>query len=67
MKAIARQHETVEMVCYRHYGKTAGVTEAVFAANPGLADAGVFLPYGYALEMPDRVTPPAADVVQLWD
>lgn len=67
MKIAAQQHETVEMLCYRYYGKTAGVTEAVLNANPGLADVGVFLPYGYAVEMPDRVPAPATDTLQLWD
>lgn len=67
MKVMAQQHETVEMICYRYYGKTAGVTEAVMNANPGIADVGVFLPYGYPLEMPDTVAPVAQDTVQLWD
>ncbi|TXE33245.1 phage tail protein [Serratia marcescens] len=67
MKVTARQRETVDMICHRHYGKTAGVTEAVMNANPGIADMGVFLPHGIAIEMPDQVTAPAADTVQLWD
>ncbi|MCS4266606.1 tail protein X [Serratia sp. BIGb0163] len=67
MKVVAQQRETIEMICYRYYGKTAGVTEAVMDANPGIADFGVFLPYGYAVEMPDQVVAPANDTVQLWD
>ncbi|WP_337049259.1 tail protein X [Serratia fonticola] len=67
MQVMAQQRETLEMICYRHYGKTAGVTEAVMDANPGIADVGVFLPYGYAVEMPDQVAAPTADTVKLWD
>ncbi|MGO3396944.1 MAG: tail protein X [Serratia proteamaculans] len=67
MKITAQQHETIEMICYRHYGKTGGVTEAVMDANPGIADYGVFLPHGYTVEMPDQVVAPAVDTIQLWD
>lgn len=67
MQVMAQQRETLEMLCYRYYGKTAGVTEAVMDANPGIADVGVYLPYGYLVEMPDQVIPPAQDTVQLWD
>ncbi|WP_132885173.1 tail protein X [Pseudomonas aeruginosa] len=35
--AIAHQNDTVEALCWRHYGRTAGVTEAVLEANHGLA------------------------------
>ncbi|MEH4266383.1 tail protein X [Klebsiella aerogenes] len=67
MKIVTQQRETVDMLCYRHYGKTAGVTEAVMDANPGIADCGVFLPYGCVIEMPDQVPAQAADTLQLWD
>ncbi|WP_164095149.1 tail protein X [Serratia marcescens] len=67
MQVMAQQRETIEMLCYRYYGKTAGVTEAVMDANPGIADVGVFLPYGYLVEMPDQVIAPTQDTVQLWD
>lgn len=30
--AIAHQNDTVEALCWRHYGRTAGVTEAVLEA-----------------------------------
>ncbi len=67
MKLVAQQRETVEMMCLRYYGKTAGVTESVLEANPGLANLGIFLPYGHQVEMPDQVPPSASDTVQLWD
>ncbi len=43
--AIAHQNDTVEALCWRHYGRTAGVTEAVLEANHGLADYGPTLPW----------------------
>ena len=67
MKIIAQQQETLDMICQRYYGRTADVTESTLNANPGLADQGVFVPYGYAVEMPDQVATSTSDTVQLWD
>lgn len=38
MKVRALQNDTVDQLCWRHYGKTAGVTEKVLEANPGLSN-----------------------------
>ncbi|WP_435605892.1 tail protein X [Pseudomonas knackmussii] len=63
-----QQRETVEALCWRHYGRTAGVTEAVLEANPGLADHGPLLPQGLTVLMPDApTTAPTQQVVSLWD
>lgn len=64
----AQQGDTVDAICWRHYGRTAGVTEAVLDANPGLADLGTVLPHGHLVTLP--AAPPAAierQVVNLWD
>ncbi|MBC2659705.1 tail protein X [Pseudomonas sp. MSSRFD41] len=64
----AQQNDTVDAVCWRHYGRTAGVTEAVLEANPGLADRGPILPQGLAVLMPDtQTTAPQRQMVNLWD
>ena len=47
MKVRAHQHDTVDALCWRHYGRTQGVTEQVLKANPGLAEYGPFLPVSY--------------------
>ncbi|MDN0081604.1 tail protein X [Crenobacter sp. SG2305] len=68
MRVIAHQGDTVDALCWRHYGRTAGVTEAVLAANPGLADFGAILPHGTAVDLPDLTpTPQPARMVKLWD
>lgn len=36
MKVRAHQYDTVDALCWRHYGRTQGVTEQVLKANPGL-------------------------------
>lgn len=63
----AQQGDTVDQICLRHYGRTGGVTEAVLDANPGLADAGVILPHGTTVRLPDLAPPASAPTVQLWD
>ncbi len=67
MLARAMQGDTVDAICQRVYGRTAGVTEAVLEANPGLADLGPVLPNGTELELPDNPPQPAIQRVQLWD
>ena len=63
-----RQGQTVDLACMAHYGRTAEVTEAVLAANPGLAELGPVLPMGTVISMPDitkRVT--LRELVKLYD
>ena len=68
MTVRANQNDTVDALCWRFYGRTAGVTEAVLEANPGLADHGPILPQGLAIDMPEAQTSaPQRQMVQLWD
>lgn len=63
-----QQNDTVDALCWRHYGRTAGVTEAVLDANPGLADHGPVLPHGLTVQMPEAQTAaPQRQMVNLWD
>jgi phage tail protein X len=62
------QDETVDIACYRFYGRTAEVTEAVLDANPGLAAIGPILPFATQISMPAieaRSTLPK--LTSLWD
>ncbi|WP_413791966.1 MULTISPECIES: tail protein X [unclassified Pseudomonas] len=64
----AVQNDTVDALCWRHYGRTAGVTEAVLNTNPGLASYGPILPQGLAVQMPEVQTiAPQRQMVNLWD
>lgn len=67
MRVRTRQGDTVDAVCQRVYGRTAGITEAVLEANPGLADLGPVLPHGTVIDLPDIPPQPAVQRVQLWD
>lgn len=63
----AHQGETLDQLCYRTIGRTAGVTETVLAQNPGLAEFGPILPQGTPVELPDTVTEARRiDIIQLW-
>ena len=65
---IAAQGDTVDSLCWQYYGRTAGVTEAVLEANPGLADHGPILPQGLVVNMPEaQASAPQRQMVQLWD
>ncbi|UUN90378.1 tail protein X [Pseudomonas extremorientalis] len=62
------QNDTLDALCWRFYGRTAGVTEAVLEANPGLADHGPILPQGLVVNMPEaQTTAPQRQMVQLWN
>jgi phage tail protein X len=68
MRIISLQGDTVDLVCWRVYGRTHGALEAVFAANPGLADYGVVLPLGTVIEMPELAhASPSTPLLQLFD
>ncbi|OLU22469.1 phage tail protein [Pseudomonas sp. PA15(2017)] len=63
----AHQNETLDALCWRHYGRTAGVVEAVLQANPGLADIGPYLPQGHSVTLPETAPQPEQQAVNLWD
>ncbi|UAY94973.1 tail protein X [Dickeya dadantii] len=67
MQVRAQQHDTVDALCWRHYGRTAGLTEQVLAVNPGLADIGPILPHGLLVELPDVAPSATTETLQLWD
>ncbi|WP_315807476.1 tail protein X [Pseudomonas sp. C9-3] len=62
------QGETLDALCWRHYGRTAGVTEAVLEANPGIAEHGPLLPQGVLVFLPDApASAPERQVINLWN
>lgn len=65
----AIQGDTVDLLCQRHLGITASVTEQVLEINPGLASLGVVLPMGTQVTLPDLVAASVqqSTLIQLWD
>ncbi len=66
---VTRQGQTVDLVCWDFYRRTADVTELVLAANPGLSALGPILPLGTRLKLPDLPIQQrsARKLVSLWD
>lgn len=68
MRVVTQQGDTVDALCWRHYGRTAGLVEIVLEMNVGLADRGPVLPHGLEVEIPDKPAhKPTAPLLQLWD
>lgn len=68
MNVTTKQGDTVDLVCWRYYGRTDGTVEAVLEANAGLADHGVVLPMDTVVYLPDVGTVQStAPLVQLFD
>jgi len=64
---VTKQGETLDLACYRHYGRTAEVTELVLAANPSLAASDVVLPMGTQILMPDApLSRTERPLISLW-
>lgn len=63
---IAQQGDTLDLICHRHYGRTAGVTEAVMKANPGLAALGTEIPMGTRVELPEISEKRTITPISLW-
>lgn len=66
MQVFARQGDTVDSLCWRHFRRTAGITEQVLELNPGLAAAAI-LPEGTIVKLPDTPALHSIKMVQLWD
>ncbi|HAV1681000.1 TPA: phage tail protein [Enterobacter hormaechei subsp. steigerwaltii] len=67
MNTRAQQGDTLDTICARYYGRTEGVFEKVLAANPGLAELGVVLPHGTLVELPDVLSSPVTETINLWE
>lgn len=68
MRVLAQQNDTVDAICWRHFGATAGVVEQTLKLNPGLVNQGVILDHGTSVLLPDAVPPQVVKpTVKLWD
>jgi len=70
MRVRAMQGDTLDALCYRHLGVTAGVVERALELNPGLSSHGPVIPHGTPVDLPDITTaktPAERVLVQLWD
>jgi phage tail protein X len=64
---LARGHDVLDDLCWRHYGRQAGAAKAALDANPGLADQGPIYPAGVSIVLPDLPVATVASSRRLWD
>ena len=67
MQLRSLQGDTLDLILFRHYGYTAGITEQVLNLNPGLAALGPVLPAGTFINMPAAPTQAEQPLIQLWE
>lgn len=66
MIVTAQQNDTVDLICWRYLGATAGVTEAVLKSNPQINSKDPILALGTQLTLPDKHAP-VKKTINLWD
>ena len=64
---VTRDGDVLDEICRATYGDRKGATEAVLAANRGLAGRGPVLQGGVVIELPDLPAAAPAPTVRLWD
>ena len=63
-----RDGDSLDVICWKHYGRQAGAVEAVLEANPGLAGVGPTLPAGWVIGLPELTQPvQEIETLRLWD
>ena len=67
MQLRSQQGDTLDLILFRHYGYTSGITEQVLNLNPGLAELGPILPTGTLINMPAAPTQAEQPLIQIWD
>ena len=67
MQLRSLQGDTLDLILFRHYGYTAGMTEQVLNLNPGLATLGPILPTGTLINMPAAPTQAEQPLIQIWE
>ena len=64
-KYRTKEGDTVDYICWRFYGTSKNITEAVLEANTNLANADVELPANLLIELPD-IEPEAESEISLF-
>lgn len=60
--------DTLDWICWKHYGQQSGAVEAVLEANRGLAALGPVYQGGLEITLPDLVAVVTNETpVRLWD
>jgi len=64
---LTKDGDMVDLICWKHYGYSGGVTEMVMEANRHLAFLPAKLPSGITITLPAATAPAAVQPVRLWE
>ena len=66
-RMTSREGDRIDRIALEVYGRTAGTTEAILDANPGLEAMPPQLPAGVEIVLPEVAAEPVKPMVRLWD
>lgn len=58
--------DSVDLIAFNRFGRSAGLTEDILAANPGLAQRGPVLPAGLQIRIPLPAQRDRVQSTRLW-
>lgn len=61
-----KDRDTLDAICWKHYGQQSGAVEVVLEANPGLAAKGPVFAAGVTMILPEIDTSGKTEGVSLW-
>lgn len=67
MIVYSLQNETLDQLCWRIFGRTAGIVEQLYRHNPRLCELPLRLPHGTAVNVPEQAPATARRRINLWD
>jgi phage tail protein X len=62
-----RAGDSLDYICWQHYGRQSEVVEKVLAYNPGLAALGVNYPENIVVVLPEISVGKVSDTIRIWD
>jgi len=62
-----RQGDSLDYICWKHYGRQSGAVEQVLAVNPGLAGLGVIYPENVTIVLPELAVVKTESTINIWD
>ncbi|MEJ6474145.1 tail protein X [Pseudoalteromonas piscicida] len=64
---ITRDGDCLDLICFKHYGRSSGMVEKVLEANHGLAELGPVYPEQVSIFLPEIAKPTVSNVINIWD
>ncbi|MDK1287358.1 tail protein X [Pseudoalteromonas umbrosa] len=64
---ITRDGDCLDLICFRHYGRSSGMVERVLEANYGLAELGPIYPENIKIVLPDVPKPKVQREINIWE